>query len=61
MTLKNEKHSSLSAIEEWHRTFKVWWDSDYNARPLAGVGFGILLTLGLQWLLRRMVKILRKK
>lgn len=60
-TLKNQQISKLNQWEEWHRRFKVWWDTDYNARPTFGFIMGGMVVLFLQWVLRKLWRVLLRR
>ncbi len=53
LTLRNQQQPQLNQWEEWHRRFRVWWDTDYNARPIVGFVIGALCVLLLQSVLRK--------
>ncbi len=53
MTLKNQQIPKLSTWEEWHRRFRVWWDTDYNARPTVGFILGVLIMGAIQLITSR--------
>ncbi|MGK5090864.1 PQQ-dependent sugar dehydrogenase [Deltaproteobacteria bacterium TL4] len=56
MTLKNAQRSRLTPMQEWHRQFKAWWDTDYNARPTVGFVVGCLFVLCVQLFVRKIRK-----
>ncbi|MBF0288750.1 MAG: PQQ-dependent sugar dehydrogenase [SAR324 cluster bacterium] len=59
MTLRNHQERELSEFEEIHRRFRVWWDTDYNAKPTVGFIVGVLITLLFQFLIRKLWRLLR--
>ena len=61
LTLRNPQLPQLNQWEEWHRRFRVWWDTDYNARPTVGFIVGGLSVLLLQWLLRKIYRMLFRR
>ncbi|MBF0277858.1 MAG: PQQ-dependent sugar dehydrogenase [SAR324 cluster bacterium] len=61
LTLRNLQQAKLNQWEEWHRRFRVWWDTEYNARPLVGAFFGAIAVLLLQWMLRKILRFFKNK
>ncbi|MBF0277106.1 MAG: PQQ-dependent sugar dehydrogenase [SAR324 cluster bacterium] len=53
LTLRSMQDPRLSTMENWHRRFKVWWDTDYNARPTVFFIVGIFCVLLFQSLSRK--------